>query len=91
MRYEREFLIRLAAVWLACRWRVMGNGLAGKSWPKPMLEYDLLGMIDYAHEMRLLCAEVKPALPASPDATVTAAGRRETRWKGPKIYAVERG
>lgn len=51
--FEREFLIRLAPIWLACRWRVMGHPLAGKEWPKPDLSFDLLGMCDYAAEMRM--------------------------------------
>ncbi len=50
---EHEFLIRLAPIWLACRWRVMGHHLAGKRWPKPDLAFDLLGMHDYGAEMRL--------------------------------------
>ena len=53
-RFEREFLIRLAPVWLACRWKVMGHKL--HAWPHPSdLEFDLLGMSDYGTEMRLLC------------------------------------
>lgn len=56
---QREFLIRLAPIWLACRWRVMGHGLIGKRWPKPDLAFELLGCVDYGHEMRLLCAEVR--------------------------------
>lgn len=56
--FEHEFLIRMAAVYLACRWKVMGHGLTG--WPhKSDLEYDLLGMCDYAREMQLLCLEVR--------------------------------
>ncbi len=51
---EREFLIRLAPVYLACLWRVMGHGLIGRNWPKPDLEFDLLGMRDYAAEMRII-------------------------------------
>jgi hypothetical protein len=56
---EREFLIRLAPVWLACRWRIMGHKLTnvGRQWPAPDLVNDLLGCHDYAAEMRLLCAE----------------------------------
>lgn len=57
--HEREFLIRLAPIWLACRYRVLGDSLSGKGWPKADLAFDLLGMLDYAHEMRLLCAEAK--------------------------------
>jgi hypothetical protein len=56
---EREFLIRLAPIYLACRYRVFGHPLYGKGWPKTDLAFDLLGMLDYAHEMRLLCAEAK--------------------------------
>ena len=55
--FEREFLIRLAPVYLACRWRVMGHRLIGRNWPKPDLAFDLLGMVDYATEMRLICRE----------------------------------
>lgn len=58
--FEREFLIRLAPVWLACRWRVLGNRLRGKGWPTPDLRNDLLGCTDYREEMRMLCAEVRP-------------------------------
>ena len=55
--FEREFLIRLAPVWLACRWRIMGNQLIGK-FPAQDLAFDLLGQFDYGREMKLLCAEV---------------------------------
>lgn len=57
--FENEFLIRLAPIWLACQWRVMGHSLIGKHWPKRNLANDLLGLNDYAHEMRVLCAEVQ--------------------------------
>lgn len=54
--FEREFLIRLAPVYLACRWKVMGHQL--HRWPFPSdLEFDLLGMMDYACEMKLICLE----------------------------------
>lgn len=53
---EREFLIRLAPVWLACRWKIMGHKL--HQWPHGSdLAFDLLGMVDYAQEMRMLCRE----------------------------------
>jgi len=54
---EREFLLRLAPVWLACRWKVMGHRLSG--WPHGSddLAYDLLGCHDYAAEMALLVRE----------------------------------
>lgn len=58
--FEHEFLIRLAPIWLACRWRIMGNPLIGH-WPKQDLAFDLLGMCDYALEMKLLCSEVHPS------------------------------
>jgi hypothetical protein len=57
-RFEREFLIQLAPVYLACRWRVMGHGLIGRDWPKPELSFDLLGMVDYSAEMLLAAREV---------------------------------
>jgi len=56
--FEREFLIRLAPMWLACRWNIMGHRLRG--WPfRTDLAYDLLGCHDYGTEMKLLCREVK--------------------------------
>lgn len=54
---QREFLIRLAPIYLACRWRVMGHELVGRSWPKTDLAFDLLGMVDYAAEMRFVVRE----------------------------------
>lgn len=60
--FEREFLKHLAATWLAARWRVMGHSLTGvRSHGKGFLPFDLLGMVDYAAEMRLLCQEAKCA------------------------------
>jgi len=58
-KFENEFLISLAPIWMACKWRLMGHRL--HNWPvaPPDLQYDLLGMLDYAAEMRLLCAEVQ--------------------------------
>ena len=54
--FEHEFLIRLAPIWLACRWKVMGHEL--ENWPyESDLAYDLLGMVDYANEMKELCKE----------------------------------
>jgi hypothetical protein len=56
--FEREFLIRLAPVYLACRWKVMGHRL--HRWPHGSdLLFDLMGMSDYAYEMKLLCAEIR--------------------------------
>ena len=59
--FERNFLHRLAPIWLACRWRVMGHGLTGRGWPPLDLRNDLLGMCDYAAEMRLECKEILSA------------------------------
>ena len=57
--FERMFLIRLAPIWFACRWRVMGHSLRGR-WPKVDLANDLMGMMDYATEMKLVCKELGP-------------------------------
>jgi len=56
---EQEFLIQLAPIWLACRFRVMGHQLSGRNWPKSDLAFDLLGCCDYAAEMKLVCEEMK--------------------------------
>lgn len=57
MKFQREFL-GLAKWYLACRLRVMGGDV--ENWnPGGGLEGSLLGMLDHAHEMRLLCAEVR--------------------------------
>lgn len=64
LQQEREFLIRLAPVWLACRWRIM-SGIQGRNhalvgqWPKQDLAFDLLGMHDYEWEMRLYAESVR--------------------------------
>ena len=55
--WEREFL-KLAAVWLACRWTVLGGQIPGSVESRGPLEYQLLGMSDHAWEMRLLLNEV---------------------------------
>lgn len=57
-KFERELLIRLAPIWLACRWRICGNSLHGAHWPKPDLSFDFLGCNDYSREMVLSCKEV---------------------------------
>lgn len=59
---EREFLIRLAAIWLACRLAVMG-GTPLIDQHKPVRDFSslawaMLGCVDYGCEMRLLCAEI---------------------------------
>jgi hypothetical protein len=54
--FEHEFLKRLAPVWLACRWKVMGHSLHGWRF-RSDLAFDLLGCVDYAWEMRLMCQE----------------------------------
>jgi hypothetical protein len=58
---EREFLVRLAAIWLACRLAAFG-GTPLIPQHKPVrcvrtLEWALLGCTDYGEEMRLLAAE----------------------------------
>jgi hypothetical protein len=54
--FEKHFLIRLAPIWLACRWKIMGHPL--RNWPYGSdLAFDLLGMVDYQNEMRLLCRQ----------------------------------
>jgi hypothetical protein len=62
---EREFL-KLAASWLACRLAVMGGT---PELPQhvpvtnmPSLGWALLGCVDYATEMRLLCEEWRSSL-----------------------------
>ena len=55
--FDRRFLLRLAAVWLACRARVFGHGLTGE-FPKPDLAFDLLGMNDHRLAMALECEAV---------------------------------
>jgi hypothetical protein len=62
--FEREFLKALAAVWLACRFRVMGSDVTGNITPKGDLRWSLLGCSDYAAEMGLLCTEALEHLDA---------------------------
>lgn len=57
MTFEQEFLIRLAPIYLACRFRLNGGTLVGR-WPPSDMAFDYLGAVDYSAEMRLLCAEV---------------------------------
>lgn len=54
--HEREFF-RLAAVYLACRLKVMGGKFLADPLRKTDLEFDLLGMHDYGKEMELLVKE----------------------------------
>lgn len=56
--FEHEFLIKLAATWLECRWCVMGHQIEGSLVPNDVC-YNLLGCHDYEYEMKLLCEEVK--------------------------------
>lgn len=63
LSFEREFLIRLASTWLACRLAVMGGTPLIKQ-HKPVEDFSslgwaMLGVVDYQQEMRLLCAEEK--------------------------------
>jgi len=59
--FERELLIRLGAIWLACRLAAWG-GTPLIPQHRPVrgfrdLEWALLGCTDYGEEMRLMCAE----------------------------------
>lgn len=54
--FEREFF-SLAKWMLACRLRVMGGSVNGIWDPGGGLEGALLGYLDYAGEMELLCKE----------------------------------
>lgn len=59
--FEREFLIRLAPIWLAARWNVMNKCHAQEN-PKhrhAAMAFDALGAKDYAAEMRLMCQEAR--------------------------------
>ena len=60
--FEQELLVYLASVWLACRWRLMGHTLEEDWWLKADVGNDLPGCQDYAHEMKLLCKEVKESM-----------------------------
>lgn len=60
---EQEFLIRLAAVWLACRLAVMG-GTPEIHQHRAVTDFDslgwaMLGCVDYQGEMKIMCEEMK--------------------------------
>jgi hypothetical protein len=55
--WEREFL-KLAGVWLACRWTVLGGQIPGCVEARGPLELQILGMVDHAWELRLLIEEL---------------------------------
>lgn len=66
-RFEDEFL-RLAGTFLACRLEVMGGIVECYDVrPDPDLQFSLLGMVDYSHEMRLVCQEALQGLRGVPD------------------------
>lgn len=73
MNFEREFL-NLGAIYLACRLAVMGGTpLIPQHQPVKdfnSLGWTMLGCVDYAFEMRLLCRETlalrKPQRPVAP-------------------------
>jgi hypothetical protein len=59
---EKEFLVRLAAIWLACRLSVMGGTPEDipQCYPvrdMPSLAWAMLGCVDSAYEMKLICKE----------------------------------
>lgn len=60
---ETEFL-KLAAVYLNCRWTTMGNDITDRHGKRvhrgahdyESLQWNILGMVDYAAEMRMIYA-----------------------------------
>lgn len=54
---ERQFL-KLASTYLACRWKAMGHELIANQHVGELPFY-LLGMLDYAYEMKLLLKEAR--------------------------------
>ena len=58
-KFEREFL-SLAGVMLSCRHLVMGHQIEDQpSTHDGGLAWHMLGMLDYAGEMKLLCEETR--------------------------------
>lgn len=58
LQFEREFF-KLAGFMLACHVRAMGGtvpGIVHGSGPVD-LDFQCLGIVDYANEMRILCRE----------------------------------
>ena len=55
-KFEKEIL-KLATVWLSCRWQVMGNMVdtPGRQGLKFNLHEALLGEHDYWQEMKIIC------------------------------------
>ena len=53
--FEYEFLRLLAPIWLGARLQIMGGRAVGL--PKPNVEFDMLGCLDYSWEMRTICTE----------------------------------
>lgn len=58
--WEAEFL-SLAGVYIACRFQAMGCRVIGGG--SGDLSFRILGMLDYAHEMKLLIKEVSDFSP----------------------------
>jgi hypothetical protein len=58
--FQREFL-KLATINLACHLRAMGGSIPGITYGTgPVdLPFQLLGIVDYSNEMRLLCREAR--------------------------------
>jgi len=59
MKFQREFL-NLAAVWLACRLNVMGGDARIGQGARLVVDmhslgWAMLGCVDYAAEMRMIC------------------------------------
>ncbi len=59
MSWEKEFH-HLSGIYLACRFQAMGHYVIAGYSPGANLEFRILGMIDYALEMKLLLNELSP-------------------------------
>ncbi len=53
---EKEFLL-LASIVLKCRLKAMGGKVFGDSYGNGNLALDILGIMDYGNEMRLMMKE----------------------------------
>ncbi len=52
--------LKLAGVYLTCRWKAMGNSVINDQHVGELPFY-LLGMLDYAYEMKLALSEAREA------------------------------
>ena len=58
---QQSAFLRLAGVYLACRWCAMGNTIPGCLEARGGLEWNMLGMRDYQAEMRLTVESCNPS------------------------------